>query len=308
MKTVNIKNPPLVVAMMILAITIPVAIALMPINTPLPAADLSNNPSPLGYTWSLGLWIIPMLFMYGWMLRHPDIAIPKAAFHYSMMILIPMGFVLDILFGTYFFKFLNHDAVLGITIPGVGGDLPIEEFIFYISGFITVLLLYIWCDEYWLQAYNAPDYAEQAKSERLEKLLIFHPESLAVGLFLLIMAIFYKNTFSESPGFPGYFAYIIAVAFIPSMGFFKATRNYINWRAFSFTFFVITLISLLWEASLALPYQWWSYNDPAMMGIFINGWHRLPLEAVLVWLAVTFTTVIIFEAVKIKKSANVKLY
>jgi hypothetical protein len=44
-----------------------------------------------------------------------------------------------------------------------------------------------------------------------------------------------------------------------------------------------------------------------MMGVFVGAWSDLPLEAVLVWLAVTFTTVIIFEAVKIWLASRRKL-
>ena len=57
------------------------------------------------------------------------------------------------------------------------------------------------------------------------------------------------------------------------------------------------LISLLWEASLASPYQWWGYQPEAMTGIFLTAWSHLPLEAVFVWLAVTYTTVIVYEVV-----------
>jgi len=36
-----------------------------------------------------------------------------------------------------------------------------------------------------------------------------------------------------------------------------------------------------------------------MMGIFIDAWAGLPIEAVCVWLAVTYTTAIVFEIVKL---------
>ena len=84
----------------------------------------------------------------------------------------------------------------------------------------------------------------------------------------------------------------------------EITRRFINWRAFSFAFFVMLLISLVWEATLASPYGWWGYPPEAMMGIFIGAWSELPMEAVLVWLAVTFTTVIIYEVVKIWQSSG----
>jgi hypothetical protein len=56
---------------------------------------------------------------------------------------------------------------------------------------------------------------------------------------------------------------------------------------------------MLWEATLALAYGWWNYQHGRMTGIFIGAWWGLPVEAVLVWVAVTYATVIVFEAVKI---------
>src|SRR5205823_8152071 len=87
--------------------------------------------------------------------------------------------------------------------------------------------------------------------------------------------------------------------FVPSAGFFRTAQPFINWRAFSFTFFVIVLVSLLWEATLALPYGWWGYRATAMLGLTIGAWSQLQVEAVSVWLAVSFTTVIGYEVVKI---------
>ena len=64
------------------------------------------------------------------------------------------------------------------------------------------------------------------------------------------------------------------------------------------------LISLLWEATLALPYGWWNYQHREMMGLFIGAWADLPVEAVFVWIAVSYGTVIFFEAVKIWQASG----
>jgi len=68
--------------------------------------------------------------------------------------------------------------------------------------------------------------------------------------------------------------------------------------------YFILLVSMLWEATLALPYGWWNYQHHAMMGVFIGAWSQLPLEAVLVWLAVTYGTVIFFEVIKILQASE----
>lgn len=86
---------------------------------------------------------------------------------------------------------------------------------------------------------------------------------------------------------------------MPSVGFFRAAQPFINWRAFSLTFFLILLISLVWEVTLALPYGWWGYRSEALVGIKVGAWHGLPIEGVLVWLAVSYTTVIVYEVIKI---------
>jgi hypothetical protein len=44
------------------------------------------------------------------------------------------------------------------------------------------------------------------------------------------------------------------------MSFFPTARPFINWRAFSLTLFIIVLVSLIWEATLAVPYQWWGFQ------------------------------------------------
>jgi hypothetical protein len=135
--------------------------------------------------------------------------------------------------------------------------------------------------------------------------LQFHPTSLIFGVVLVAIAIVYKKWLSPVPeGWPGYFIVLVVGGLVPAMSFFPVTRRFINWRALSLTMFFILLISLLWEATLALPYGWWNYQHGAMLGVFIGAWSGLPVEAVLVWLAVTYGTVILFEVVKIWQASG----
>lgn len=283
-------------------IVIAATITLRTVHDPGTLEIESSDPTPLGYTWSLVLFVLPLLGVAAWFLRHPDYGFQKRAFWTTLIVLVPLGAGLDLLFGHKFFTFPNPGAILGIEIPAVGGGIPIEEFIFYITGFLFVLLLYIWADEYWVAAYNVPDYGA-ALGDR--KLLGFHWQSVALGLALIVLAAVYKQFFTEDPeGFPWYFTYLVAASIIPSAGFFQSTRRFINWRAFATTFYIVLLISLLWEATLASPYGWWRYQSDAMIGIFIGAWRELPVEAVLVWLAVTFTTVILYEVVKLWQASG----
>jgi hypothetical protein len=299
-------NAARVVLAMIAMVVVPATLTLRTVRTPRPPVDLSLDPTPLGYTWSLLLYLVPLLVLAVWFLRNPRYTFQKKAFWITIAILVPLGVALDLLFGTMFFTFENRGAILGIEVPAVGGRIPVEEFVFYVSGFTLVLLLYVWCDEFWVGAYNVPDYAgEAAKAERL---LRFDPFSLVVGVVLLAAAVAYKKLLAEDrEGFPLYFAYIVAAAVIPSAAFYRSARPFINWRAFSITFFLMLLVSLLWEATLAIPYGWWGYNARMMTGIFLDAWTGLPLEAVVVWLAVTYTTVITFEVIKLYKASGKKM-
>jgi hypothetical protein len=191
------------------------------------------------------------------------------------------------------------NAAIGIEVPVVGGSVPIEEFIFYATGFMVVLLTYIWACEYWLDRYSIKtDHADKAKKVR--KIIRFDYRAVVAGVILILLAVLYKKLFSSAPeGFPGYFVFIVTVSVIPSSAFLKSVSEFINWRAFNFTVFVITLISLIWEATLAIPFGWWGFNSEQMTGIFINGWWGLPLEEILVWFMVTFTSVIVYEVIKI---------
>ncbi|MGA7275442.1 MAG: hypothetical protein WBX14_11410 [Candidatus Udaeobacter sp.] len=185
------------------------------------------------------------------------------------------------------------------------GAIPIEEFVFYLTGFMLVLLTYIWCDEYWMAAYDVPDY--KAAAEGIPRIVCFHFASVILGAILIAAAILYRKFLSGTPdGFPWYFVYLTCASLIPSAGFFHTAQRFINWRAFSFTFFLLLLISLLWEVTLALPYGWWEYRRDILVGLHIGAWSGLPIEAVCVWFAVSFTTIITYEVIKIWKTLGTR--
>ena len=105
--------------------------------------------------------------------------------------LTPLGFLLDLLFGNAFFVFPNKSATLGWGIPAFGGAIRSEEFVFYLAGFMLVLLSYIWCDEYWMAAYNVRDYA--ATAENIPRIVRFHCTSVVLSVVLIGAAILYPS-------------------------------------------------------------------------------------------------------------------
>lgn len=264
----------------------------------------TQNPTPHGYTVSLLLFIIPIAVIAGWFIPRGGIQVSRKAFWWTIALLFPLGAALDFFFAQYFFYFPNAEATLGVKAPALGGGVPLEEYIFYLTGFLAVLLLYIWLDEYWLAAYSVPN--DDADRINFARLLQFHPESVVLAIFLVLAAILYKRNFG-GPGFPGYFTFLVLGALLPSSMFLPTARPVINWRAVSLTMFMMVLVSLLWEVTLALPYGWWNFRDGQMIGIRITAWSRLPVEEVFVWVAVTYATVIVYEIFRRWKASGRKL-
>src|SRR5271154_728203 len=289
-----------IVVAMLAMIVIPAAITLGTVQHPAPLQHVDQGSTPHGYTFSLLLFIVPSIVIGVWFIPREALHIPRRAFCWTLAILVPLGFLLDFVFAQWFFEYPNHGATLGISAPALGRPVPVEEYVFYFTGFLAVLLLYIWLGEFWLAAYNVLDYRGEAKKVR--RLLQFHPTSLILAVVLIGAAWYYKKHLAlpeDQAGFPGYFTFIVAGAFFPAASFFPVARRFINWRALSLTLFFMLLVSLLWEVTLALPYNWWNFQHRQMMGIFVGAWSGLPIEEVCLWIAVTYATAIIFEVVKI---------
>ena len=292
-----------IVAALLAIVAIPAGITLHTVRFPATIQISSPDPTPYGYTVSLLLFIVPIIVIAWWFLPSEGLEVPQRAFWRTITVLSCFGVGLDFFFAHRFFLFQNAGATLKILAPALGAWVPVEEYIFYVTGFIAVLLIYIWLDEFWLSAYNVADYRGEA--QKIHRLVQFHPTSLVLGIVLIAAAILYKKLLSSDPqGFPGYFTFLVAIGVIPAAGLFPAARPFVNWRALSLTLFILLLISLFWEATLAVPYQWWGYQDSQMIGLAIGAWSKLPIEAVCVWIAVTFATVIIFEIVKLWQASG----
>ncbi len=282
-------------AAMLAAVLLPTVLTLATIRVPRELVPVEGDPTPYGYTVSLGFWIIPAVAMALWFLRHEHIDVPDKKAFYTVLVILPgIGCVLDVLFATRFFTFVNLDATLGLMIPVVGGAVPVEEFVFYIMGFVVILLAYVWVKVAWLRSHGrlpAP----------ADGILKFHWPSLLLCLALVAAGFLYKwyGPHPHHEGYPGYFVFLVLAAFGPVVLMFPSVKALISWRAFSLVMFITVAVSQLWEASLAVPYQWWGYQPDQMLGIFIPGWSNLPLEATLLWLVVTWATVTWYEAFRV---------
>src|SRR6266542_1948340 len=99
-----------VIFAMAAVLVFPAALALRTVIHPAILQATSDNPTPLGYTWSLLLFIIPIGALGWWFACRPDLIFPRKAFWRTIAVLAPLGFVLDLLFGNAFFVFPNKLA------------------------------------------------------------------------------------------------------------------------------------------------------------------------------------------------------
>lgn len=283
-------------------IAVPAALTLHTVRVSTTVDASAANPSPYGYTVSLLLFVVPILVIGLWLAPKDGVKISKKSFAWTIAILFPLGAALDFFFARSFFTYSNSGATLRITAPALGGGVPVEEYVFYFTGFVAVLLIYIFLDEYWLSAYSVP--VGSATRINFARLLRFHPKSLIWAILLIAAAILYRWTFVKTPGFPGYFTALVIGALGPSAALLPSALPVINWRAFSLTSVLILLISLLWEATLGVPYGWWGFQDAQMIGIRITAWSGLPIEEIFVWISVTYATAIIYEIVRRWKASG----
>jgi hypothetical protein len=304
----------------VLVLVVPAVLTLYTVEVPMKPSEVKLNPTPFGYTVSLLIYLLPVVALHrrfngyfpkrGGMLDYR-----RSAYRWTLASLIPLGFLLDIGFGRLLLTFPNLNATFfqeRLLIPAFDFTtgrfqryIPPEEFVFYTLGFMAILLLYVWCDEYWLKLYNVPDYEVPSTEDGrglppfVARVMFLKPLTIAVAL--VAAAWLYKKfgPHEYREGFPTYFIFLVAASLFPSILLFRTTERFINWRAVSLTVFWVALTSIFWEATLAAPYLWWGYHERHMMGIFVGAWFGLPVEAVVVWLSVTFTTVMVYETFKI---------
>jgi hypothetical protein len=287
---------------MLLCVAVPTALTHATIKVPVRDMHMSDNPTPLGYTVSLLLFIVPVLVIARWHLSRGN-EFDRRAFLWSGTFMAGVGALLDILFGSAFFEFKNRGAVLGPRLPAwswkemgwIPGYLPIEEFAFYILGAVFMASVYLWACENWVSAYGRPDYDEGAKAH--PRIIQLSP--VAVGVWAAIMAAGLGYRALHGGGVPGYFVFIMTAGVLPTVLLIRTVKEFVNWHGMVFSFFSLVFVSVIWEASLAVPYSWWSYKSEQMLGIFIHGWSDLPFEAVMVWTIGVWDAVLIYECFRV---------
>ncbi len=265
----------------------------------------ASNPSPYGYTVSLSLFLFPVLTLAVFHSRYPRHHTHRRALFAASGVIAVLGFVLDLFFGHSFFVFRDPSATLGVRLPAwdwsawqwAPSYLPLEEFAFYILGALFVITTYLWFSEYWLQDYEPHEY--EASSREVDKLIEPSWRSLLLWGALLVAGLVFKRYGPHPEGMAGYFLFIMVLGFLPTFLFLRSIAAFVNWRAFMGSFAALLLVSLMWEATLGVPYNWWNYKRDQMLGVEIQAWSGLPLEAVLLWLVIAWDCVIAFEIFRV---------
>ncbi len=300
------RDPPVrdirIILGMLLCVAVPTALTLATIRVPVPEMHPSENPSPLGYTVSLLLFLVPVVVIARWHLSTGN-AFDRRAFLWSSAVMTGIGAVLDLLFGYAFFEFPNVGATLGLRLPAwswsgmtfVPDYLPVEEFAFYILGAIFMASTYLWAGENWVSAYGREGYHQAAKAH--PRIVQLSPTAVGVWLAVFVAGLAYRAL--NGGGVPGYFVFVMVGGALPTVVLIRTVKEFVNWHAMAFAFFALILVSIIWEASLAVPYLWWSYRSGEMMGIFIHGWGNLPFEAVMVWTIGVWDAVLIYESFRV---------
>jgi hypothetical protein len=257
------------------------------------------------YFGSLLLWFVPIALLLPRFLWMTDEGAKRRrrAFWWTTLYVFIAGTILDLVLGSYVLDFSENDDLYVFRMP-FGQRIPIEEFLFYLLGGMAVVLVYFWADEFWMRAYHIRDrhWNDELFGNSFKLVEVSRPAiAWGVALFLLGVLIQWRFTGEVWP-LTWYYNFLLVVAIGPAILFYRNIRHVVNWRAFSFTCLYVLLTSCIWEVTLGLPRDWWFYKEPnGVLGWNIAAFgmkHPYPIEALLVWLAVTFDAVLAFEALK----------
>ena len=116
-----------IVIAMLAMIVIPAAITLHAVRSPATLVPTSQNPTPFGYTWSLLLFIIPCFVIGGWLLPGEDLKIPRRAFLWTLMILVPLGWLLDLSWHYYFYYMAPFGLLGGFLMWTIAGRKSLKK-------------------------------------------------------------------------------------------------------------------------------------------------------------------------------------
>lgn len=249
----------------------------------------------LGYTRSLLLFLVPVLSGAAWIWRdrRGRRTVQWRALATTVSGWTAIGWLLDLALAATFFRFPDEAATCGVAVPGLDlaslgfVPVPIEEFAFYLLGFLAAITVYLWLDRRVFAARRIT----LVGGDRRRRARV-HAPTLAAGAVALAVAWFGKGAL------PGYTLFLVVAAVIPNAWLMPLAWPHVNGRALTVAMVVLGSLAALWETTLALPNGWWAYEERHMVAMIETPWSRLPVEAIAVWLLWPWTTVLTYEALR----------
>lgn len=263
------------------------------------------------YFLSLTFWLIPVTWLArrAMAVAQPDqqAGLPysrrRRGLAWTTAYVLASGLVLDFVLGRWVLKFdLDRPRQYVYVFPGFG--IPIEEVLFYALAPMAIVLVYIWCDEYWIRAYNRRE--SRLRLVPGQRLVRAAPRVVACGAATLLAGLLYRRPW-EHGGWPVYFTFLVVVAFVPTALLLRSVGTYVNWPAMAITTLYSLATAILWEATLAVPNRWWGYNPDHILGPTVRDWSRdpeawpFPVEAAAVWVCAPLACVLVYEFAKARE-------
>jgi hypothetical protein len=305
-----------------------VVLAIFLIDVPLvgPIWQHVDYHNKFGYTYSLVLLFLPLSFLVYWYFEHRDSLDLRALMGAILRIVVFSAFtwiLLDILFANALFLFPDKNAHMRLTlVPGYlwSGEcstfwtlwrwscyfprsIPLEEIFFYLGGAALLTMMYMWASEDFYSQYTLPRPEYTQRAMHVGPLVHWNWWFIFAGVAIAVIGIVAKKFGWWHPyhdGLPYYLFAELVIVFVPLAALYTRVHPFTNPRAFLFVMLLHVLVSVIWETTLAVPFGWWDYQPSAMMGIFVEAWSRLAVEAAGLWLSVGWASMFIYEATKIK--------
>ena len=252
----------------------------------------------LTYFTSLTMWLLPAAYLSRlfFQITADGKGRRRRALFWTIGTFVFLGVVLDFILGHAILRFVGCDDVPSqyvYCLPALRTKIPVEELLFYALGPAAIVLVYACADELWMNRYNPRD-------DLLNARLIQPSTPLIVTAVVAAATI--VGIWIVRGRFPTYAAFLTAGALLPAMFFYRCVHTLVNWPAFAATSLYVTVTSIVWEVTLAIPREWWGYNPDGLLGIKIVAWStpraEFPIEAAFVWLCAPFSAIFSYEFTK----------
>jgi hypothetical protein len=266
---------------------------------------------------------LPWVFLLIWYYKTKDDYLTKIgkALFWNAVFIGGVWIVLDVFLANLLFQFPHADAHYLPPFYGYVWDgqcatiwtllnpecykppsIPLEEALFYLGSAALLRLLYMWAAEDMFKEYSLPrdEYVREAHAalpvvQWNKRLIITAFVILAVGVLIKKF-----GWHDNHDGFPYYLLAELVIVFVPLCALYNKVHKFTNPRAFLFVMVLQVLVSIVWEATLALPYGYWNYRPQSMVGLVAVPWSNLALEACFLWVSVAWGVMFMYELSKIK--------